>query len=112
MEKSLKTVSGYSQRLSVDGTPGKMLWDIYLTGEILNKIWKRKRPDMVQSGTWDSNYTKQFNKWKSYRIAKTSDGNYWLEWRSDFIFWASRWFQMPDVVGKRVEKIKELVESF
>jgi len=45
------------------------------------------------------------------RIARLNDGSWWVEKRGETIFWAHRWFLLPEVVGERAAKIDAYVSS-
>lgn len=42
-------------------------------------------------------------------LAQTSNGVWWAEWRGEAVFWASRWYAVPQVVGERAKAIEEFV---
>jgi hypothetical protein len=104
----LRSISGGSQSLTVHNTPGKAVMSYYISGDILNRIWKTKRPDCCDTGWGKKN---GFSGRDTYKIIKNTKGEYWCEWSSSLVIWASRWYEMPKIVGQRAEKLYDYLED-
>lgn len=48
---------------------------------------------------------------EAVRLAHMKDGTWWAEWRGEAVFWASRWWKIPNVVGSRAQAIDQFVKD-
>lgn len=107
----LRIIPGDSSKLTtVDRTPGKPEWKYYISGQMLNMIWKKDRPEDFTLS--NSSGRKRFSTEETYQIVKNKKGEYWCEWKSSIYCWINCWYEMPKAAGVRAEQIYDLIKEF
>jgi hypothetical protein len=88
--KSRATIPQYAHEQSITLTKGQL-------GHIFPRGWKAH--PVRECGS------------DSVTLARTQDGQWWAEWRGSMIAWASRWYEVPAIVGKRAQAIDQFVKD-
>jgi hypothetical protein len=76
----------------------KIIWIIPITYTMLEKAWKKGKPK----------HAHDFDLF----VIGLNDGSVWLELRGTYVFWASRYFLCPKIVGERFRQLASVIEMW
>lgn len=74
---------------------------IQLSKSQFKHICKGRVPRWAQEMSYDD----------AINVAQLRDGTWYGKWQGSTVFWASAWFQIPNSVGERAQRIQDFVEK-
>jgi hypothetical protein len=80
----------------------KIAWSLPVSPQIVEKAWKRERPDLLRDRPYDYRYV----------VHAMTSGGMWLEMKSEIVFWMHRYYEVPRTVAGRFSTLHSLVESW